>query len=292
MLRRAVAAALAASALAGAGEARAWCRATTCDSEGSQCDPPEPTDCGTPLFWRRSCVGFAVQEDGSSQISRKAARSVLRRAFDAWEQADCGDGHPAIHVDDTSYVVCDRVEYNDTAGNANIVVFRDDEWTHANGPHNIALTTVTYDTDTGEIFDADIEVNTAQYTLTVTETTGDYDLVSVLTHEAGHFLGLAHSADVDATMFAIYNQGSTEERTLGADDVAAICATYTKRTLPDSCNPIPRHGFSTQCASAQTEGDCGVAPPSGGSPAPAPGLALLLLGAAAAGRRRLRSSPR
>ena len=270
-----------------AGRARAYCLASTCDADGAVCEPPQITDCGMPLRWHRSCVGFAVQRDASVQVPRATAQNVVRQAFDAWEQASCEGGAPGIHVEDMQSVECDRVEYNQTAANANVIVFRDEAWTHPDDPHNIALTTVTFDTKTGEIVDADIEVNTAQYKLTTTDTTADYDLLAVLTHEAGHFLGLAHSAQPEATMFASY---SREAGTLDPDDAQAICRVYPPAAI-SACNPIPRHGFSTSCAGAQTEGDCSAAPLKP-TPGGAAAIAALALGAALKRIRRSRRKGR
>jgi MYXO-CTERM domain-containing protein len=50
-----------------------------------------------------------------------------------------------------------------------------------------------------------------------------YDLQAILTHEAGHFLGLAHSVDTSAIMYAFYSPGSIH---LTPDDVAGICTIY------------------------------------------------------------------
>jgi MYXO-CTERM domain-containing protein len=252
--------------------ASAYCRATTCDPQGAKCEPPLPTDCGTPLRWRRDCVGVAVQSDASSQVTYAETKGTVRAAFGAWEQVDCGGVQPGIHVEILNKVDCAEVEYNETGGNVNVVVFRDDEWPHAEGLHNVALTTVTFEKESGEIYDADIEINTAEYPMTVSDeaATTEYDLLSILTHEAGHFLGMAHAVDnPDATMNATYQPMTLDFRTLEPDDAAGICAIYLPDSEPPSedCNPIPRHGFSASCLTEQTEGTCSAAPASGPSPA-------------------------
>nr|MCU0408389.1 hypothetical protein [Bacteroidales bacterium] len=54
---------------------------------------------------------------------------------------------------DMGAVECGNVEYNSTAGNVNLVVFRDGSWSHPESPEQLALTTVTFNKDTGEILD-------------------------------------------------------------------------------------------------------------------------------------------
>src|SRR5689334_23648589 len=47
-------------------------------------------------------------------------------------------------------------EYNQNRGNTNLIVFRDDGWPYEGSSNTLALTTVTYNLDTGEIYDADM----------------------------------------------------------------------------------------------------------------------------------------
>lgn len=248
-----------------AADASAYCRTTTCPPDpeigvqGAQCEPHEDTDCGVPLRWQRDCIGYTLQEDASKEIDLDTARKALSRAFKTWEAADCGSGTIGIHVVDMGTVECDHVEYEARTGNANILIFRDSDW-QENGYDKLALTTVNFDKETGEIWNADIEVNTRDYDFVQGKNGGENDLDGVLTHEAGHFLGMAHTSDPEATMFSLYHDGMAD---LSEDDVIGICANYPPKDIDKNhCNPIPRHGFSSLCAVDQTEGRCGVASPS------------------------------
>ncbi len=269
--------------------ASAFCRSTTCDTPESFAECTTiPPGCQA-LSWRRTCIGWNLQLNASKKVPYDIAEIALERAFATWQGTFCG---PGLEIQNLGPVNCTQVEYNGLAGNANIVVFRDDFWPHEGADHNIGLTTVTFDVNTGEIFDADIELNAFQFDLTWDDNVVNYDLVSVLTHEAGHFLGLSHSADTAATMYRHYDVGSVEFRDLADDDDKGICDIYPPfEVVPPPCNPIPRHGFSPDCASAQKEGSCSVADTQGKEPASPKGhfaAALVLFSAAAIrlGRRR------
>jgi len=75
------------------------------------------------------------------------------------------------------------------------------------------------------LFNAEIEINSHDHTLTTSASPapGAFDLQTILTHEAGHFLGLAHATNDHAVMYAYYAQDSRE---LSADDTAGICTAY------------------------------------------------------------------
>jgi hypothetical protein len=218
--------------------------------QGQVCVSAQPTDCGTPLFWRRPAITYSVQKDASSQVSFDEIRATLATAFATWSGVDCGGGeHPRLAVTEAEAAVCHQHEYNKDRGNANIILFRDDGWPYEK--EKIGQTTITYDTETFEIYDADMELNATDYAFTTGDTGVKVDLLSVVQHESGHFLGLDHSLSPDATMYKSYDAGSIEQRTLSADDVAAICAAHPPGPIEDECDSTPRHGFSPLCAADQ-----------------------------------------
>jgi hypothetical protein len=198
-------------------------------------------------------VAFSAQKDGSPKrsISWQTLQAIESDAYYRWSTVDCGGkGSPAIGLFDRSPVNCNLVEYNqdpDTA-NANIWLFRD-QWSDPEDIGTLALTTVTFDPDTGQIYDADVEINSGQNHITVGDESVVFDLQSIVVHEAGHTLGLSHSSVAYATMFYRYDQndGTLLLRTLSDDDVAGICAVYPPGQERGVCNYTARHGFSTDC---------------------------------------------
>jgi hypothetical protein len=167
--------------------------------------------------------------------------------------------------------------------NANVILSRDNQWTCRGADNTLSKTTVSSDTEMGEILDADIEITHAYNVFTAGDDNGVHDLQSVVTHALGHFIGLDHSSDPRATVFAGYSMGSTALRTIEADGVAATCAAYPpgRRAM---CAPTPPDGLADVCS-----GDDGSSSLSGAgralSPAPRSGTrAAPLLGALSLGR--------
>ncbi len=252
-------------------------------------------DKGKPLYWKNACTGYTLQQSASRQVSFNAASEQVARAFSRWTGKSCTSGSQgsrvSIDVRDLGPVGCTQVQYNKETGNANIIMFRDDAWPHADPNNTLALTTVTYNPETGEIYDADMEINTfgAKVTLTDPVPADGYDFSSIVTHEAGHFLGLGHSGDQHATMFAQYQPGSTTKRELAPDDVLGICTAYrpdgTRATvagnmLADPCDPTPRRGLKNEC---KVNKGCNA---SGGPPDAAWSLVVLAMLVSRRGRAR------
>jgi hypothetical protein len=259
----------------GARDARAFCRTTTCPLPANfspsidSCYPPDfAAQCATlnppakvlPLWWRNACVSYDVQQDASVGIPYNTAASIIDGAFAKWTGTMCTTpvaGLVSISAKNLGPVACTEVNYNSDGPNQHVIVFRDDSWPYSDVNSTLGLTTMTFDRDTGEIFDADTEINGTRHP----SIGGMYDFESIVTHEMGHFLGMAHSGDSSATMYATYAPFSTTMRTLAPDDEKGICSIYLadetravdpsvipSGSLPaDPCDATPRHGFTSQC---------------------------------------------
>jgi MYXO-CTERM domain-containing protein len=256
-----------------------------------------------PLWWRNACVSYDIQQNASVQVPYDTAALLAAEAFSKWTATICqtagGWGRVSIDARDLGPVSCDQVQYNSDQGNQHVIIFRDDGSSDFDTINTLGLTTVTFDPTTGEIYDADMEINSS-VTLAISDPvpSDGYDFQSIITHEAGHFLGLAHSVATDTTMYAIYSPGSTSKRILTADDMAGICAIYppggTRSVDPsvdpsgqvaqDFCDPTPRHGFQSQC-SQPVSASCSASPVEPSSPPPVAIGAAALVGAAGAFRR-------
>jgi hypothetical protein len=303
--RAAVAFAVAVAAASWARPAGAWCRTTTCDAAGDQTDCQVVAGCsksGLPLYWPERCLSFGVQENGSKkrQITWQTTDQIVRLAFQQWLGAKCEGGKTPsfdmFDLDETGGpIICDQPEFNKSAPNANVWMYRDSDWPYQGVNSTLALTTITFEVPTGKILDADVELNSFKIeNLSTSGAPNTSDLQSIVTHEAGHFLGLAHSTIDTATMNANYKAGQISFRSLDPDDQAGICAAYPPdRTAPACTQPTPRHGFSRYCggedptADSQAKKGCTVAL---GSPrSDATSLAALGLAGILVARRRARA---
>jgi hypothetical protein len=235
-----------------ASTAEAYCRSTTC--KGGDClrDADGCKTTGEKLFWKSGCVGFSIQKDGTVNIPTKYVRQTIETSFVTWSELACESGVASIAFSLADDAVCKKTEYNDGGANANIILFQDTKWDYKGVDNTLAKTTVSFDPDTGEILDADIEVNHAFNDFSISDENVQYDLQSVLTHEIGHFIGIDHTLDETATMFAGYERGDIEPRSLEVDDVDAACAIYAPGR-DAACNTKPKGGFSAECSDAQVE---------------------------------------
>lgn len=270
---------LAALVLFASTPAHAFCRTVTQDL------PPDysPTKgCftdGFPLFWGNACVGYTINRKASSNLSLAEVTPIIDKAFAAWTSVTCPDSGAAVGIQASNLgpVDCDEVQYNKYVANQNLIVFRDTEWPYSDPNNTLGLTTVTFSEDTGELYDADMEINDTGKNLTISDTvpTNGYDLLSVITHEAGHFFGLAHATDSKSTMFASYKPGTLTLRDLAPDDVEGICTIYPNASTravastisggtfaAAACDPTPRRGLSNICEvdTPPSEGGCAVGP--------------------------------
>lgn len=251
-----------------ADRASAYCRMTT-DGSSQIGDAPCPTK-GEPLFWKNPCLTYAIDERGSEWMTDDAVLIAVDQSFAAWQDVDCGSREAQLNPANPPNLIfkglqqpsaCQRAEFN-SAGNVNTIAFLDPfQDPCADKPYSpfaFAVTIVWHNTGTGEILDADMMINDQLATgrsaggpYANCPDTGcdgtDADLASIVTHEAGHFIGIGHSDDQDATMFASAERTSVAKRTLDQDDINAVCDIYPPGNLDNQCNAAPIGGLELNC---------------------------------------------
>jgi len=259
------------------------------------------TDAGACLFWDTRTIPWAMNERGLPGLGYERAHEAFARAFRTWEDVGCSD----VTFEDRSPTSETRVGHGNGATGDNLMIFRTrdcdhvvpedapcraeggcanefDCWEH--GSSVIGVTTTTFFVQTGEIVDADIEMNAAWFDFTDVDgppcehgqTTGCVitDIQNTATHEIGHLLGLDHSPDRHSTMFASAPRGDLSKRDLGEDDVEGLCFIY-----PDG-GPTAR---CTEADEVEAGAGCGCQGAAGAGDA-----ALLLAAIALLGRARSR----
>jgi hypothetical protein len=269
--------------------ASAFCRTTTIQKPASFSEVVQQqcfTD-GKTLWWAGRCVGYSLNSKGSKNFAFADLENTLKSAVATWSSVTCptagGSGPVSIDLRYLGAASCDRVAFSGDGGNVNVIVFRDDSWPADQDPeHVIALTTVQYNTTTGELRGFDMEVNTANQNITLDGAGNSIALGGVLTHETGHVLGFAHSTDKTATMYEKYNSAIG---TLKQDDVDAVCTVYppdgTRPTTDGvktalACDPTPPRGYDPECP---VDGGGGCSCDASGARTGGAGLAAFALGA-------------
>ena len=159
---------------------------------------------------------------------------AVRRSFFAWAGPSCTDLR-FEYAGTTDITTTNMVlGLNERPDNRNVIIWREQQWppVGATAPDVdaglVALTVLVFNATTGQIVDADIDINGALFQWSTTDQPGGLamDVQNVVTHEVGHFIGLAHSPIPDATMFAAAPPGELIKRDLHEDDVAGLCDVY------------------------------------------------------------------
>jgi MYXO-CTERM domain-containing protein len=178
------------------------------------------TDEGATIKWNRAKVAFKLNEGGSDDMGFEATRRAIKASFDQWNLEHGTD----IELTFEGTTTDTEPGFNRSGENTNLVTFEEEAWPFEQTA--LAVTLTTFNTRTGELLDADIIVNGQHYTWGNGGEEAQHDLANSLTHEVGHFVGLDHSHQLEATMYPSAHPGELKKRDLSDDDTAGLFALY------------------------------------------------------------------
>jgi hypothetical protein len=191
-----------------------------------------------PLRWATMPVRYFVSVRSTVPgVSVADFESTMARAFNTWQEVPTS----AIRYNYGGLTV-GRPGEDDGSSTLGFE-------SHPEQDRVLAATSFLVDRVTGALVESDIFFNTTfQWSVAPGGETGRYDLESIALHEIGHFNGLGHSAlgetelrdgggrrvlAAGSVMFPIaFTAGSTVDRALKADDIAAISDLYPDGDLP------------------------------------------------------------
>ena len=186
------------------------------------------TDDGIPIRWYTEQVTMVGDSAGTADVPGTAEWQAVTASMATWNQVDCDQ--PKLEFNGLKKDAV--IGYSKNGSNLNVIRWVNDkqEWEdrYIGNDEVIAFTTVMFDQKTGEILDADMELNDWNFTFTVSGVRSEYDVQNTVTHELGHVLGMDHSTHPDATMFYSANKGDINKRTLSQDDMDGLCYLYER----------------------------------------------------------------
>lgn len=166
----------------------------------------------TPIEWAQKSFPLRYEVDSRVALAHPNAMAIVDKAFNAWT------GIPDANLQFRSGGVVNGV--NPKTLDDISITMADDLMSDQGAA---AMTSYSYDTNTGEMLDADIILDGDLFD-------GSLNAQVTIQHEVGHILGLDHSAVLSSIMYPYVGSG-TEPAAFDFDDRIGIAAIYPKGDL-------------------------------------------------------------
>ncbi len=273
--------------------------------------PVSDPDSKLCVTWNRRDFTYHVDEAGSQRTPGDAELTAVDAAFATWQgisdgcsdfqfikgaqvpNAQVGRGTQMENVVVWRETSCPTVvPENDPCFDTDTCIKQYKCWDH--GQFTLALTTTTYSVRTGAIYDADIELNGADWLFTTISSPPCVegmeapncvatDVQNTMTHEIGHALGFDHVDVEGSTMEPTAPTGQITKRIVDHGTKDGFCTTYPRGGPPTPCDEqaLARRRINARGTGTPQLGDLGCASVLG----PAE-LSLALLALAVLRRRR------
>jgi hypothetical protein len=169
----------------------------------------------TPLHWSNpAAVGIVINSTGSSDIADGSHETALRMAIQAWNDAE---GSDFTLVENTDPAQQARTDW--AADNIHLILYDETNESGFFGGGGIVAVTPVWFFMNGQIVDADVLFNGAEFMFTTSGEPGRFDVGDVGAHELGHLVGLDHSGWAGATMYPYVDPGVVLQRSLSLDEI-------------------------------------------------------------------------
>jgi hypothetical protein len=209
---------------------------------------------GPSLYWRNRTVVMRPSISYDSNLPQETLIEAMEWAAAQWSGRNGADFRFVIgEPTDQRWVGYD---WSHTRPNYNIVTVRKpsgtdfySDWAHKTNV--LAMTSITFVHRTGEIVDADIELNADLYEFTdchkrpvMCLSSSRFDTNNTMTHEFGHVAGFDHPEILeDGTMMTMYAEsapGEITKRWLSEEDISGITFLYPQGQETPDCFGLAR----------------------------------------------------
>lgn len=213
--------------------------------------------CLVSVHWTQRTIPYVIRHPDTSRYDETQATSAVMEGLRQWSDVPCSD---------VDFEPLGVLPPGAPAATDNEIIFQADVWEF--DPAAAGVTKVFYNTANGEIVKAVLNINERDTTIVTTTSscTSGHDLASVITHEVGHYLGIAHPCEYAAlitdepacpinvdcvdlissfepgrlpTMWPTIDECDDQLSTLENEEIGALCYIYPAASADRQCYQIP-----------------------------------------------------